>query len=121
MPLASRLGQDGLQLDVVTANAEVARWLREVANDRVHGTTQEKPAARMTLEAPHLQALAAPWRGDIAAARPQGEATEATEPEQASAPRPAIVAERIAEAAPAQHPLAVYEQLLMNVKQGVAA
>jgi hypothetical protein len=23
--------------------------------------------------------------------------------------------------APAQHPLAVYEQLLMNVKQGVAA
>lgn len=60
MPLASRLGQSGLQLDVVTANAEVARWLREVANDRVHGTTQEKPAARMALEVPHLQALAAP-------------------------------------------------------------
>jgi hypothetical protein len=31
------------------------------------------------------------------------------------------VIERIAEAAPAQHPLAVYEQLLMNVTQGVAA
>jgi len=31
------------------------------------------------------------------------------------------VLERIAEAAPAQHPLAVYEQLLMNARQGVAA
>ena len=54
-------------------------------------------------------------RGDVAAARPQ-----LAEPE-TPLPRPAIVAERIAEAAPAQHPLAVYEQLLMNVKQGVAA
>jgi hypothetical protein len=112
VPLASRLGQSGLQLDVVTANAEVARWLRAVANERVHGTTQEKPAARMAMEVLHLQALAAPWRGDIAAARAQAEAP---------APRPAIVVERLAEAAPAQHPLAVYEQLLMNVKQGVAA
>jgi hypothetical protein len=115
VPLASRLGQSGLQLDVVTANAEVARWLREVANERVHGTTQEKPAVRLTLEMPHLQPLAPPWRGDVAAARPQPEAPEAP------VPRPAIVVERIAEAAPAQHPLAVYEQLLMNVRQGVAA
>jgi len=115
VPLASRLAQSGLQLDVVTANAEVARWLREVANERVHGTTQEQPAVRMASEVPHLQQLAPPWRGDVAAARPQQ-----TEPE-TPLPRPAIVAERIAEAAPAQHPLAVYEQLLMNVKQGVAA
>lgn len=113
VPLASRLGQSGLQLDVVTANAEVTRWLREVANERVHGTTQEKPASRMVTEVAHLQGLAAPWRGDIAAARPQ-----ATAPEPAT--RPAIVVERIAEAAPAQHPLAVYEQLLMNVRQEVA-
>ena len=104
-----------MQLDVVTANGEVARWLREVANERVHGTTLEKPAVRMAAEVPHLQALAAPWRGDIAAARPQ------TAGPQAPLPRPAIVVERIAEAAPAQHPLAVYEQLLMNVRQGVAA
>jgi transposase len=115
VPLASRLGQSGLQPDVVTANAEVARWLREVANERVHGTTQEKPAARMAAEVPHLQALAAPWRGDIAAARPQVVAPEPP------VPRPAVVLERIAEAAPAQHPLAVYDQLLMNVQQGVAA
>lgn len=115
VPLASRLGQSGLQLDVVTANAEVVRWLREVANERVHGTTLEKPVMRMALEVPHLQAPAPPWRGDVAAARPQ-----IIEPE-TPLPRPAIVAERIAEAAPAQHPLAVYEQLLMNVKQAVAA
>ncbi|OBV41032.1 hypothetical protein ASR47_10232 [Janthinobacterium psychrotolerans] len=115
MPLASRLGQSGLQLDVVTANAEVTRWLSEVANERVHGTTQEKPAERMTKEVLHLQALTAPWRGDIAAARPQAATPEPL------VPRPAIVIERIAEVAPAQHPLAVYEQLLMNVTQGVAA
>ena len=115
VPLASRLGQSGLQLDVVTANVEVTRWLREVANERVHGTTQEKPAGRMAKELVHLQVVAVPWRGDIAAARPQ---TAAREP---SPPRPAIVIERIAEVAPAQHPLAVYEQLLMNVTQGVPA
>ena len=58
VPLASRLSQSGLQLDVVTANVEVTRWLREVANERVHGTTQEKPAERMEKEVAHLQALA---------------------------------------------------------------
>jgi transposase len=115
VPLTSRLAQSGLQLDVVTANIEVARWLRDVANERVHGTTQEKPADRLRQEAPHLQPLATPWRGDIAAARPQ---------DKTSAPpplRPAVVAERIVEPAPAQHPLAVYEQLLINVTQGMTA
>lgn len=115
VPLASQLAPSGQKLDVVTANIEVARWLREVANERVHGTTQEKPAERLAKEAPHLQPLPAPWRGDIAAARPQDKAPVAP------APRPAVVIEHIAEPAPAQHPLAVYEQLLINVKQGVAA
>lgn len=114
VPLASRLGQSGLQLDVVIANVEVTRWLREVANERVHGTTQEKPAERMVKEVARLQALAQPWRGDIAAAWPQAVAPEPP------ALRPAIVIERIAEATPA-HPLSVYEQLLMNVTQGVPA
>ena len=49
-------------------------------------------------EVAHLQALPAPWRGDIAAARPQGEATEAADAERASAPRPAVVVSRIAAA-----------------------
>ncbi len=95
MPLASRLDQSGLQLDVITANVEVTRSLREVANARVHGTTQEKPSERMANEVAYLQVLAQPWRGDIAAARPQAAAPEPP------APRPAIVIERIAEAAPA--------------------
>lgn len=115
VPLASRLAQSGQQLDVVTANIEVARWLREVANERLHGTTQEKPAERLQQEKPCLQPLTAPWRGDIAAARPQGK-----EPEVPTI-RPAIVVERIAESLPAQHPLAVYDRLLLTVTQGVAA
>ena len=115
VPLASRLAQSGQRLDVVTANSEVARWLREVANARVHGTTQEKPAERRDEEVPYLQPLPAPWRGDIAAARPQEKASAAP------TPRPAIVVERIAEPTPAQHPLAVYDQLLISVRQGVAA
>jgi hypothetical protein len=61
VPLASRLGQSGLQLHVVTANVEVSRWLREVANERVHGMTQEKPVGRMEKKVAHLQALARPW------------------------------------------------------------
>ena len=44
VPLASRLAQSGQKLDVVTANVEVAHWLAEVANARVHGTTKEPPA-----------------------------------------------------------------------------
>lgn len=90
MPLARRLGHSGLHLDVVNANVDVTRWLREVANERVHGTTQEKPAERMKKEVAHLEALAQPWRGDIAAARPQA----APEPPK---PRPAIVIERTAD------------------------
>jgi len=38
-PLASRLSQDRLQLDAATANGEVVRWLRNVANVRIRGTT----------------------------------------------------------------------------------
>lgn len=114
VPLASRLAQSGQRLDVVTANIEVTRWLREVANERVHGTTGEKPVQRLLAEAAHLQPLAGPWRGDIAAARPQGQSLAP------SPVRPSVVLERIAEPAPAQHPLAVYEQLL-TVAQGALA
>lgn len=115
VPLASRLAQSGQQVDVVTANIEVTRWLLEVANARMHGTTQEKPAERLQKETPYLQPLTAPWRGDIAAARPQGKAPEAP------TARPAIVVERIAESSPTQHPLDVYDRLLIAVRQGVAA
>jgi hypothetical protein len=101
VPLVAKLKQAGLQLDVVTANTEVRRWLREVAHERIHGTTQVKPVLRLQEERPSLQAIPAPWRGDIAAARP------------------VAVIERIEAAMPVQHPLAVYEQLLAQLRAEV--
>lgn len=109
VPLASRLTQSGQQLDVLTANIAVASWLAQVANVRVHGTTQEQPAERLREEVKHLQPLATPWRGDIAAARPQ--AREPAPPAPTS--RPAVVVAHLAEPVPMQHPLAVYDQLLL--------
>jgi hypothetical protein len=107
VPLVSRLAQSNQKLDVVTANVEVAHWLAGVANARVHGTTKEPPADALKREAEHLQALPAPWRGDIAAARPQP-VTVVPPP-----PRPAAVISRIAQPSPTQHPLHVYDALLV--------
>ena len=112
VPLLSRLKQAGLLLDAVTANAEVRLWLKDVANARIHGSTQVQPAQRLQEEQVYLQGIPPPWRGDIAAARPLG----ATEPPvDAGAVRP-TVAERIALPTPAQHPLAVYAQLLPQLQ-----
>lgn len=113
VPLTAKLKQAALQLDVVTANAEVRRWLQEVANARIHGTTQVKPAERLQEERPHLQAIPAAWRGNIAAARPRTSV--------ASAPvrRPLAVIERIETATPVQHPLALYDRLLAQAQAAV--
>ena len=111
VPLISRLKQDGLQLDAVTAHAEVRRWLKDVANVRIHGSTHVSPAQRLQEEQAHLQGIPPPWRGDIAAARPQA----ATPPVEATGVRP-TVAERIALPTPAQHPLTVYAQLLTQLQ-----
>ena len=113
VPLVARLKQCGLKLDVVTANAEVRRWLREVANERIHGTTQVKPADRLQEERSHLQAIPTPWRGDIAGARPR----PTPSPSERRAERPPAVVERLQAATPAQHPLAVYEQLLEQCRR----
>lgn len=43
IPLVARLRQAGLVLDAVTANSEVLRWLKEVANERRHATTRAAP------------------------------------------------------------------------------
>ncbi|EPM7283806.1 IS21 family transposase [Pseudomonas aeruginosa] len=56
-PLAATLKSAGLTLDVETANAHVGRWLAEVAHQRVHGTTNEQPAARLVEERKHLLPL----------------------------------------------------------------
>jgi transposase len=108
VPLAAQLKQAGLTLDAVTANAQVRRWLKDIANERIHGTTQVRPNERLLEEC--LQGVPAPWRGDIRAARPQSEVA-ATPIE-----RPVVVIERIAAAMPAQHPLAVYERLLDQIR-----
>lgn len=117
VPLAAKLKQAGLQLDVVTANAEVRHWLQEVANVRIHGTTQRRPSEQLQQEQAHLQAIPAAWRGDIAAARPLSATPTASGQSNA---RPATVAECIATPLPTQHPLAVYEQLLTQWRTDVA-
>ena len=116
VPLAAKLKQAGLQLDEVTANSEVRHWLREVANERIHGTTDEKPNERLRQECVHLQAIPATWRGDLAAARPREAEAIALG---SSTTRPAVIVERIDTAMPVQHPLAVYEHLLTQCRAGV--
>lgn len=110
VPLAATLKQAGLILDAATANAEVRRWLKDIAHERKHGTTQIRPAQRLQEE--RLQALPDPWRGDIPAARPQSEVAAP------STQRPVAVIERIAQPVPVQHSLAVYERLLNQVRDG---
>jgi len=63
VPLASRLAQEGLVVDRETANVAAVRWLREVANARVHGTTGEVPAERLLTERVHLQPIPTPYGG----------------------------------------------------------
>ena len=56
-PLQSSLKQANLTLDVDTANAEVLKWLRDVANCRTHKTTGCVPAVSLAQEQQALQAL----------------------------------------------------------------
>lgn len=116
VPLVAKLKQAGLSLDAVTANLEVRYWLKEIANERIHGTTQVKPSERQQEERQQLQAVPSTWRGDTAAARPQEAVAGAG---QEVAVRPAVVTERVETATPLQHPLAVYEQLLSQCLAGV--
>ncbi len=55
--LTSRLAQVGLQLDAATANAEVLKWLAEVANSRVHGEPGKRPDEELVIERESLQPL----------------------------------------------------------------
>ena len=61
IPFFASMRQVGLKPDKHLANAAVARWLREVANARVHATIAEVPAERLMIEAPKLQTLPAPY------------------------------------------------------------
>jgi transposase len=91
-PLVSRIKGNGGVLDKMTANAEVLQWLREIANVRIHGTTQQKPLILLQQEHVFLQPLPAPYTGTMSSLK-------------AEQPLPF-------NATPVQHPLAVYQQLL---------
>lgn len=91
-PLAATLKSAGLVLDVETANAHIGRWLQEVAHQRIHGTTGEKPALRLAMERLSLAPLPS---------------SASTRIRQRPLSRPVVVPIESL-----QHPLAVYEQLL---------
>jgi hypothetical protein len=86
------MAAEGAVVDQAAANLAGARWLREVANARLHAITGAVPAARLEQERPALQAVPPPYRGLLpraGAARPP-------------AARPIVGL---------QHPLAVYDAL----------
>lgn len=82
----------GLQLDVNIANAYIGRWLHETANQRIHATTQEKPAVRLQQEQDKFMPL------------PQSNTLLSTVP--------AIAIQHVMPYESLQHPLSVYDQLL---------
>lgn len=55
VPLVARLKQVELSLDVETANIEVLKWLRDIANVREHQTIHVQPAVRWQQEVASLQ------------------------------------------------------------------
>lgn len=98
VPLSSWMKQSGMMLDVETANAEVGKWLRDVANQRIHPVTNKAPA--ILLEEQERCALQ-PLPAFARAPRPVSLLTE----------RPLPVMD-----ASLQHPLSVYQQLLTEVQ-----
>lgn len=101
LPLVTRLRQAGLKLDRDTATIEVRQWLRDVANARVHAQTGRVPADALAEERVSLQTLPPPYRGDIRAAR-----AKRIDVPPLNLPAPARIA------LPAQHVLALYDELL---------
>lgn len=95
VPLATQLKQAGLIVDVDTANLEVRKWLRDVANARVHGTTQAIPAQR--------------WKEEVQALLPEPVAMKAPAPPVQELIKP--VGHRF-EPIRLHHPLSVYDALL---------
>ncbi len=91
VPLAATLKQSGLRFDAQTANAYVGRWLDEIANARIHGTTHERPDHRMLSERPMLLSLPERIGHDL---------------------MPPPVTERPVPLESLQHPLSVYNELL---------
>jgi transposase len=98
IPLAASLKAAGLELDVLTANTGVWRWLREVADMRVHGTTRRQPGEQLVVERSALQSLPPIYPAL------NNPATPASGQE---------LRERYHDwLSPLQHPLSVYDQLM---------
>ena len=57
IPLKATLKQHNLTLDTATANIEILKWLRDVANCRVHATLKKKPCDLFKEEQVLLQEL----------------------------------------------------------------
>ena len=57
VPLSASLKQAGLTLDCSNANAKIGSWLIDVADERIHGTTGEKPDSLLRVEQQYLQIL----------------------------------------------------------------
>jgi transposase len=53
-PLLAEFRQRNESLTLAIINARFDAWQREVANQRIHGTTGEKPAERLLIERSHL-------------------------------------------------------------------
>ena len=88
VPLAATIDASGLRLSVELLNAHVRRWMDEIANARVHGTTKAVPSIRLAEERSVMlpaPALKAPSTAPI---------------------RVALPVESL------QHPLAVYDELI---------
>lgn len=95
VPFSASMKQAGVKPDRHAANAAASRWLREIANARVHGTTGEVPAIRLVDERQTLQRLPEPYKGR---AEPDVSRSERHKP---------VIAY--------QHPLSVYEDLFTGV------
>lgn len=96
-PLATRLKAANIDLDVATANQQCRQWLDEIANERIHDTTKEKPSQRLTEERRVLQSLPPALLPVLPATDPQ---TSITIPHDSTS---------------LSHELAVYDQLLEEV------
>jgi transposase len=83
--------------DVEDANAQLTHWLNDVANQRIHATTKERPADRLLREGLLPLSAAKPW------------------PKVALPPtrRPSQVTFRITPPLVEERPLSVYEEVLV--------
>lgn len=48
--LSATMAQAGLGFDVTVANAHIGPWLMQVADQRIHGTTGQKPSVLLDQE-----------------------------------------------------------------------